>query len=81
MDVLSKDTEKSFLHQLLQELHKVCMNNFEYIESIERYELVTKPLNTFNNIILNCSLTSDKAITVNECDQNFPSHVILHKKF
>ena len=34
-----------------------------------------------NTLILNCSLTSDKAITVNECDQNFPSHVILHKKF
>jgi len=34
-----------------------------------------------NTLILNCSLTSDKSITVSECDRNFPSHVILHKKF
>jgi hypothetical protein len=34
-----------------------------------------------NTLILNCSLVSDKHITLYECDQNFPSHVILHKKF
>ena len=60
---------------IMQYILELIANSNTYNAGKAYYQKILR-----NNLIINCSLKTDKDISIAEIDKKYPNHVILHKK-
>lgn len=61
-------------------INRTIHEKLKDIKTFHKWKVIARKV-IKNTLIVNCSPSQDANITIKECNDNFPNHVILHKKF